>query len=1124
MLPGVSGRLISEDFAERLLCARFEGELGEGDRRRGAARLQQWWRSVERCCGPASSVRQLVESAARPLAGLLGFEVTRVDAAAPELWSLALAHGGAVIPLIVVGWSAASDAMWRRAVRSSLLYQASWCLIYNGPRIRLIDAGRLHARRHVEFELPDALEHAAAFDVLWAVLRAPAFVVDASGSDLVGRIVRASDEEGLRICATLRAGVREGIEHLLGALVSDQARRRSRATLDDLHAEALTAVYRLLFLLFAEARRLVPTWHPLYRRAYSVESLRLAALRERSTPGLWEGLQAIGRLAHEGCRAGDLNVTAFNGRLFSPLRAPRLERARLEDAAVREALLAVSTVAAPGAGRQRIAFRDLGVEELGGVYEALLEYEPRVEGGAARTTPPSTPSRARAREREGSPAVRLARTGAGRRKATGTFYTPRSLTGFLVQQTLEPVTEGLTAEGLLDLRVCDPAMGSGAFLVAACRHLARAYEKALVTEGACRPGDLDERDRAGFRRLVAQRCLFGVDLNPMAVQLARLSLWLTTLAADHPLTFLDHHVACGDSLLGAAPADLLRGPRGRGEERERQLPLFDPSEIGALLTFVLPVRRHLSHAADATAAAVQEKEAALAGLVRHEDVRRWRAACDVWCANWCRERPAPASTLRALLDHALRGAACVPERLLAAEREEAARASARLRFFHWPLEFPEVFFEEGGAPRTDAGFDAVVGNPPWEMLRDDDGGGDRSASRACARFARRSGLYAARVTGHANQYQLFVERALALTRPGGRIGLVVPAGLAIDAGAAPLRRRLLHECRLESVVGFENRAGLFPIHRSTRFLLITAARGGRTAETRCRFGLQDPAALDEMQEESAASPASAFPVVVSPALLARIGGPDLPIPHVVSMRDLTLAEKLASAHPRLVDPAGWNASFGRELNATDHRRHFTTDGRGLPVVEGKHVTPFRVEAGGAALFIDPERAGRLLGRDRPFLRARLAFRDVAGATNRQTVIAALVPAGCVTTHTLFCLRSRLALPDQRVLCALLNSHALDFLVRQRVTTHVTLAVMRTMPVPRPERGSPVYAGLERGARMLEADASTTEDVGPEVQALAAAAFGLTAEEFASVLSTFPLVPDRDRQRALEAFTRPRSPR
>jgi hypothetical protein len=245
------------------------------------------------------------------------------------------------------------------------------------------------------------------------------------------------------------------------------------------------------------------------------------------------------RLAHAGCEAGDLRVTPFNGRLFSPARTPLAERRDLDDEAARRAVLALSTRAAPDrAGRERITYRDLGVEQLGAVYETLLDYEPRLSHA-----PDS-------RGRVTRPIVTL-EPGSGVRKATGTFYTPQPIADYLVRRTLSPLTHHARADDILQLRIVDPAMGSGAFLVAACRFLAREYERALIREGTCSPGDLDETARVVIRRTVAERCLYGVDLNPMAVQLARLSLWLATLAADRPLSFLDHRLQTGDSLLGA---------------------------------------------------------------------------------------------------------------------------------------------------------------------------------------------------------------------------------------------------------------------------------------------------------------------------------------------------------------------------------------------------------------------------------------------------------------------------------------------------------------------------------------------------------------------------------------------
>ena len=252
---------------------------------------------------------------------------------------------------------------------------------------------------------------------------------------------------------------------------------------------------------------------------------------------MWEAFQALSRLAHRGCRAGPMRVPPFNGRLFSPARraagGPRvLERCgRAPGGPVADV---------EGLGRkaaERISYADLGVEQLGAVYEHLLDF-------VVSTQDPS--------------GARMIAT--GRRKATGSFYTPRALTEFVVRRGLAAVVQGRTPDEILALRVVDPAMGSGAFLVSACRYLAQAYEQALIEEGTVAAADLTEQDRAGFRRAVAQRCLFGVDINPMAVQLARLSMWLATLAADKPLTFLDHRLRVGHSLIGASVTDVVCRP------------------------------------------------------------------------------------------------------------------------------------------------------------------------------------------------------------------------------------------------------------------------------------------------------------------------------------------------------------------------------------------------------------------------------------------------------------------------------------------------------------------------------------------------------------------------------------
>lgn len=363
--------------------------------------------------------------------------------------------------------------------------------------------------------------------------------------------------------------------------------------------------------------------------------------------------------------------------------------------------------------------------------------------------------------------------------------------------------------------------------------------------------------------------------------------------------------------------------------------------------------------------------------------------------------------------------------------------------------------------------------------------------------------------GHANQFQLFVERALHVTRPGGRIGMIVPASLLTDEGSESLRRGLMHANRLDSVTVFENRRRLFPIHRSVRFATFTAERGGRTSTIGCRFGVADPAATADVPL-----------VALTPSLVERLSGSGLAIPDLPTPHDLRLVESLGRAHPALNDSTGWHVTFGRELNATDDRdclRRGPSRPGDVAVIEGRHLSPFRVDVGAASRRADRAvvraRLGARSGVDRP----RLAYRDVASATNRTTLIAAIVPARTVTVHTAFCLQTRLPLEAQRVLCALLNSYVANYLVRRRVTTHVTAGIVSRLPVPLLSPSSPAFEELAMLSAILEAGHDPVASV--TVQTVAAEAYGLADDDLDHVLSTFPLIPLAERTAVLQEFVR-----
>jgi Eco57I restriction-modification methylase len=1084
MIAGVRGRLITASFAATELPGLAGDILPPRDTVRA---LHEWAARREAACGPATGVRAIADSIAIPLLKILGFTIIRRQDESGCARLEAGCRGIPLMPTIVAGWDDPLDKIWRVSILDAVRTDERWAFVFNGSFLRIVDAHRTWSRQYLEFDLALLSHDEGAFALLWRVARADSL---ATTPRLLDRAVELSARHGVAICNTLSDGVLDALELLLNAL-RKQARRLSGNALLD---QSLTVVYRVLFLLFAEARGLVPVWHPVYRDHYTIDSIVSTLLAGRRYRGIWSAVNAISRLAYNGCIAGELKVTAFNGRLFSPSATATLGRTRIDDRVMADAVLAISTTPPLiGNGRRRIAYRDLDVEELGAVYEQVLDYEPRA-GELTRTR--------------------------DLRKSTAAFYTPRALTSYVVRHTLAPLTAHRTADAILRLRILDPAMGSGAFLVAACTYLADSAEEALIREGEWNRSDVTLSDRIALRREVAQRCLFGVDLNPTAVQVARLSLWLTTLAADKPLSFLDHHLVAGNSLVGASPADVERQPGGgsRRGKRPRDEGLFQTNDFLPVLRNALLTRTRLADQADESAMIVRAKEKTLAALQSPEGpLGRHAQVLDLWCAGWFwpDSQPPDHATFADLVDLLLQRPNALPPRIAAPLLERARRTAAQHRFLHWPLTFPEVFVDAEGVPSADNGFDAIVGNPPWDMVRGDSGDeGDRISRRTDARhltsFVRESGVYRVETRSHVNRYQLFVERALQLTRRGGRVGLILPAGTFTDSGCAPLRRHLFDRARLDSIVGFDNRYGIFPIHRSVRFVAMTATTGVPTAMIRCRFGLGRPDDLELVRPD--VSP----PVELTRAFITRLSGhDDLAIPEIRGPMDLHLLERISAHIPTLQE--GWSVSFGRELNATDDRHRFDPfdhDAPGRPVFEGKQIEPFRASIEGCRYQLRSD-AGVRIPR-----RPRLAYRDVASATNRLTLIAAIISADAVTTHTLFCLKTPLPLDAQHVLCTLLNSFVANYLLRFRVNTHVTVSLVSRLRIPIVGRDSYAFSRLSTLARTLmhSPAAADTQPEYAELQGLVARLYGLSDAEFTHVLSTFPLIPEDIRTAAFVQFS------
>lgn len=568
----------------------------------------------------------------------------------------------------------------------------------------------------------------------------------------------------------------------LDAADADMIRDLTRSNPGHVYEGLLTVLMRLVFILYAEDRDLLPSRadaraRSIYETSYSVRGLyaRLAedaalnpdTMDERR--GGWGQLLALFRLIHKGHPSHF--VQARGGKLFDPDEFPFLEgRAskddpprilNVSDGCILRILEGLMTLKLRGQERQRLSYRTLDVEQIGSVYETVMGFtvevaESRVlaiKAGKNNRTPvfvaldellkrkgkdrikdlkekvgrSLTAAQAKSVEaaatvedlaaaldgivdERGSPRHVVASPGTpilqptDERRRTGSHYTPRSLTQPIVAHALEPAFERLgpdaTPEQILDLKVCDPAMGSGAFLVEACRAIASRLVKAWDRWPKTRPViPADEDEQLHARRLVAQRCLYGVDKNPRAVDLAKLSLWLATLAKDHEFTFLDHALKCGDSLVGLTPEQIAAA---NWDSSKPDLPLLRPL-VAERVAEADRARTEIRSAPDDTMRAIQEQ--------RHKHVEARlspvRLLGDaVIAAFFSADKAKAREKARADAESWFTGRTARWD-LLEASAKALHEGKHRIAPFHWAVEFPEVFIRES------SGFDAVVGNPPY---------------------------------------------------------------------------------------------------------------------------------------------------------------------------------------------------------------------------------------------------------------------------------------------------------------------------------------------------------------------------------------------------------------------------
>jgi hypothetical protein len=776
-----------------------------------------------------------------------------------------------------------------------------WGIVANGYQLRLLRNSALMTRpSYVEFDLQQMLagEHFADFTVFYRLVhrsRLPVAVEDAADCWLEGYFQQAL-EQGGRVRDRLRDGVEEALQLFGSGFLRHPASGplRHKVHTGNLSATAyyrqlLRLVYRLLFLMVSEERHLVgpddPAQAGIYCRYYSLSRLRDLAeeylVSDERHGDLWQGLCQTFRLYEDEDIARRLGMHALDADLFGPHAIPDLESAQLYNVDLLRALRHLSLYRERHVIR-RVNYAALDVEELGSVYESLLEYHPVVE------------------ERDGRPIFAFVL--GSERKTTGSYYTRPELVQELIKSALEPVIEerlktvqleeGKTKtpggkandhvsrftdyeSALLSIKVCDPAAGSGHFLLAAARRLGRELARVRSGEEHPTPGAFRQAVRD-----VIQHCIYGVDKNPLAVDLCKVALWLEGHNQGMPLTFLDHRIKCGDSLVGVLDLDVLTEGipddafkpvsgddkklasdlrKRNKQEREGQLELFAPPARPDTASLA-DLWRRLGETPDDAVEAVRRKQQTYEG-VRAQGTNWWTlwTACNLWTAAFfvpvekgAGDRVPTSAAVRRYLSNP--GAGYGP-------MVGAANALAvEHPFFHWPLEFPDVFAE--------GGFGVVLSNPPWEQIelqeqeffaaydREIANAPNKAArerlieqlpqtnsalwsryqaakyeAEALSKFLRGGERYPLTARGRINTYQVFAELMAWLVNPSGRVGMILPTGIVTDYHTQDFFAELVNTQRLQKLVGFENEAFIFPaVHHAFKFCALTVGAVEMTCE------------------------------------------------------------------------------------------------------------------------------------------------------------------------------------------------------------------------------------------------------------------------------------------------------
>lgn len=906
---------------------------------------------------------------------------------------------------------------------------------------------------------------------------------------LIVRALEGSSAYRIGIGEDLRARAFEAVRLATEGFLSFSGNRLGADDLELCRRESFVLVYRLLFIMFSEDRGLLPFGtNRLYTENRSLRRYRdeIATTFDRNEASraytktkhaVLDDLRLLFDLVNTGqARYG---VPPYNGGLFDPESHPFLEQKQISDWHLARAIDQLGRAKDPNLQSGdlfRVDYRDLAIQHLGSIYEGLLELEPRTattrmvvvakrtrERTEERTIPEShpTPEGFERTDIHYDVGQVYLQTSKGERRASGSYYTPDHIVNHIVEKALGPlcrrVSDQLEVEveaasgaeaarlrtefddRLLKLRIVDPAMGSGHFLLRACAYLAEEIATHPMTADAA----VEETGSAAlvfWKRRVAENCLYGVDLNDLAVELAKLAMWLETVAIDQPLTFLSHHLRHGNSLIGAKLDELGSLP----DAPALYTSLFKSTFEEKLPLLIEPLTEILS-LPSTDVRQVKQKEKLLADMDRAR--QPFRDAADVWSSTFVlpeAERVIP-DDYRQLVEEIGR-----PRRFatLLEQFQPAMNAAHQpaMRPFHWEIEFPEVYFDESGR-RERPGFHAVIGNPPYDVLSEAETGHDLSAIRA---VVDRDPIYRPSDGGKNNLYKLFVCRGLDLLADNAYLGFITPMAILGDQQATDIRRAILAIGTFTDVDSFpqkdDPRKRVFPEAKlSTAVVIVHKTSDGVDAPFACRV---HPGR--ELTETTASLSISREQVPLYDPL-------NLPIVSC-DQSDFDLVTRI-TASPRVQRLSEVAEFFQGEVNETIQTRKQTVS-RG----ESSRFTTFVQRGASICLYVlrQPSQGHNLYLNTEAFLdgasedskayhhrHARIALQESCPQNNFRRIIAAHVPAGEFCNHKINYAPAHRSRIDQRLLMAFLNSKLADWYFRLGSTNAaVSHYQLYNLPFPR----------------------------------------------------------------------------